>query len=95
MTIWKETYELSFELAETVGVLFDYMIDYCKKKGIPLYEEKGLWSLVRKVRCIFREIEQVNSHTTLSQKISDEFLHDTKNRRRLDRTPIALIHIFG
>ena len=83
--MWKETYELSFELADIVGVLLDYIIDYCRKNHIPLYDEKGLWSLIGKARCIFREIEQVNSHTTIAQKLSDEFLHGARNRRRLDR----------
>jgi len=58
---WKETYELSFELAETVGVLLDSLMDYCKKHKIPLYKEKGIWNLERKAGCISEQIAKVNS----------------------------------
>lgn len=69
---WEQTYELSFELADVVAVLLDYMINYCRKNHIPLYKEKGLWSLVGKARCIFSEIEKINSQASIYRKLSDE-----------------------
>ncbi len=58
---WKETYELSFELAEVNSVLLDMIVGYCDKNNIPLHNEKGLWNLVQRARILLKQIEEVNS----------------------------------
>lgn len=77
---WKETYALSFELAETTFVVLDAVIDYCKSHNIPINEDKGLWNLVVKARSILKEIEEVNTLNSRAQKvISDESKHLRKS----------------
>jgi hypothetical protein len=77
---WKETYELSFELADVTFTILDAFMDYCKSRNIPLNEEQGLWNLVIKARSIFKEIEEINSPDLKSQKLlSDGFLQRKKS----------------
>ena len=59
---------MSFELSETSGIILDRIIDYCNKNDIPLFKEEGLLSLVRKVRYLAKEIENINSSTFNPQK---------------------------
>jgi hypothetical protein len=75
---WKETYELSFELADVTYTLLNSIIDYCKAHDIPINEEKGLWNLVIKSRSIFATIEQINS-ASARKLLSDEILHDNRS----------------
>ena len=72
----RTTYELSFELAETMQVLLQTTVEYCKIHNIPINKESGLWSLVEKSRTILKEIEIVNSRRL--QPIPDEFLQQSK-----------------
>ena len=58
---WKQTYELSFELAEIFFILLGKILDYCKENNIPIYNEEGMWTLIKKARAIFKEIEEINS----------------------------------
>lgn len=39
LAIWKETYNLSFELADVTYTLLNVLVDYCKKNDVPLYRE--------------------------------------------------------
>lgn len=75
LTRWKETYELSFELADVVYTLLDAIIDYCKQNKIPLSKEEGLWNLVKKARHIFKLIEEVNSESFKSPKLPPNKFH--------------------
>ena len=92
---WKETYELSFELADVTFTILNELVDYCAEHKIPLKEEKGLWNLVSKARSIFSNIEQVNSSTFPLKKLStDAFLQ----RKRTDEDltePLKIIFKWG
>jgi hypothetical protein len=79
ITKWKETYELSFELADVTFTVLNELMDYCKAKNIPFNEEKGIWNLVQKARSLFREIELLNSPNFNAGKISDEILQDNRS----------------
>ena len=70
---WKETVDLSFELTDTMFVLLDTLMDYCKKHNIPLYQERGMWNLVNRAQGIFRQIEAINP--TTFPKLTDEKKH--------------------
>jgi hypothetical protein len=72
---WKETYELSFELADVTYTLLNSILDYCKTHNIPINEETGLWNLLVKSRSIYTQIEQINSSTIETRKLlADGFL---------------------
>lgn len=73
---WRETIDLSFELADTMFTLLDSLMNYCKKHDIPLYQEQGMWNLVNRAQSIFKQIEIVNSN--LFPKLADEFSQHKK-----------------
>ena len=78
---WKETYDLSFELADVTFTILNEVVDYCIKHDIPLKDEQGLWNLVTRARNIFSNIEQINSATfPLNKLATDAFLQ----RKRTD-----------
>ncbi len=58
---WKDTYEQSLELTDTLFTLLDLLIDYCKSHDISLYQEQGIWNLVNKAQLILNQIEYANS----------------------------------
>lgn len=71
---WKETVDLSFELTDTTFTLLDALIDYCKKHNISLYQEEGLWNLVKRAQTIMKQIEYTNSVSFLNcsrRKVTD------------------------
>lgn len=76
---WKETYELSFELADVTFTVLNEIVDYCKKHDIPISKDRGLWNLVLKARSIFKEIENLNSPTFEAKKL----LPDDFSQKRL------------
>ena len=76
LVIWKEICDLSFELAETVEVLFDSVLDYCKKHDIPLHKEKGMWNLIKRALCISEQIAEISSSDFKSLKLPSYFFKD-------------------
>jgi len=58
---WKETYELSFELAEISHILLLRLADFCKERNIPLFNEKGTRNLIDRAGIIFNQIMEINS----------------------------------
>lgn len=79
---WKETYELSFELAEISYILLNKLADYCEKHDIPLYEEQGMLNLVKRAGHIFKLIERINSPDFKSPKLPP-FNFDDENPDKL------------
>ena len=91
VTRWKEIHERSMELADVSFTLLSTIMDYCKSHDIPLYKENGIWNLVNKAQSIIKEIENLSSSKLPT--IADESLHESRNRRRLDRIGIDVKHI--
>ena len=84
---WKETYELSFELADVTFTILNEFMDYCKTHNIPFNKEKGIWNLVLKARSIFREIEELNAPiSNVGKLLADGFLQRKRDSQGLDRT---------
>jgi len=81
---WKETINLSLELTDTMLVLLDALMNYCKKQDIPLHKEIGIWNLVKRAQVITSQLEIVKSMTL--SNVADESLHEHQNRRRRYRT---------
>jgi len=49
------------ELSDTMLVLLNNLVDYCKAHDIPLNREQNLWSLINKAQTITEEIRNINS----------------------------------
>ena len=79
---WKETYKLSFELADVVMTILDSLLEYCKINNISINEEQGIWNLVKKARSISKEIECVNSSTFKLQKTTIRRIFTERNPTR-------------
>ena len=71
---WKETYELSFELADITFTILNELVDYCKTHSIPIIEKQGLWNLVTKARSIFTNLEEINSRNFNLANVNRRFL---------------------
>jgi len=65
---WKETYELSFELADVTFTLFNRTVDYCRKNNIPIDDELDIWNLTKRARRLFTLIEEVNAPNYIPSK---------------------------
>jgi hypothetical protein len=81
---WKETYELSFELADVTFTILNEVVEYCKIHNIPIIEQEGLWNLVTKARSIFANLEEVNSPKVNMANINRRFLTDTFKKNKTD-----------
>lgn len=76
LILWRETYERSMELADVSFTVLNVVMDYCKAKNIPLYQEENIWNLVRKAQSLFKEIESLNSSMFNTQNLlADEKKH--------------------
>jgi hypothetical protein len=71
-------YKLNAELLETLTVTSEYLKAYAEKHDIPLPDDSTVYSLINKAETLTEEIS--------GNQITDEFLHEHLNRRRLDRT---------
>lgn len=61
----QQTWEISSELADTVGELLQSIIEYAKRTNIPIHEETGMWNLVRKAQSLLKLVQEVTSTTHL------------------------------
>lgn len=66
---WKETYDLSFELADVTFTILTEVLAYCKENKIPIQEQTGLWNLVTKAKSICANLEQISSPSFEYSKI--------------------------
>jgi len=71
----KETYDLSLELVDVTYTLVDSITTYCREHNISIYEEQGIWNLIKKSRHLFRLIEEVNSDSFKSPKLPPRKIH--------------------
>jgi len=61
LLVWKETYNLSCDLAEISYIILNKFADYCRKNNVPFCMEQTIVNLMNKSRSIIKEIETINS----------------------------------
>ena len=75
-------HQLNLELLEQLDVVFQWII----KNDVLVPNREKLRSLLTKTHALIKELYSSSPQIILYRKLSDEFLHDKDNRRRLDRT---------
>ena len=70
LTKWKETNDLSLELAEISKIVLNRILSYSRKNNIGLFEEEGFLSLVKKMVFLANQIESINSPFIKSKELS-------------------------